>query len=266
MHQCPSCDTSFETRRGLGVHHSKAHSEKLPDRTCDYCQIDFHSPYEKRYCSEKCLDASNSFEGENHPNWRGGKKTTECEICATQFDYYPSEKKGQYCSTCVENENWRYRPDISGEDHPRWAGGRQELDCDECGTTIVRHQSNITAEHVFCSDECQYEWLSETFTGEGHPNWKGGTNANYGRGWRRVRERALKRDGHRCVLCGTTASELGRNPDVHHVVPVRAFVETPRTAEFDAHYLENVVSLCPACHRTAEFGGVDRGRLKAEIS
>ena len=263
MPQCPSCGDSFETRRGLGVHHSQSHGETLPNRTCDYCNTEFHSVYEKRYCSEACLDASDSFEGENHPNWNGGKETTECEICSVEFEHYPSEKEGLYCSTCVENENWRYRPNISGEDHPRWADGKQELNCVECGTTVVRHQSQITSEHVFCSDECQYEWLSETFTGEGHPNWKGGVNPSYGRGWRRIRERALKRDGHQCVICETTATELGRNPDVHHIVPVRAFVETPVTAEFDAHYLQNVVSLCQSCHRTAEFGGIDRSRLRA---
>jgi hypothetical protein len=42
----------------------------------------------------------------------------------------------------------------------------------------------------------------------------------------------------RCVICGATTDELGRNPDIHHIVPVRAFVETPVTAEFDVHYLK----------------------------
>jgi len=133
-------------------------------------------------------------------------------------------------------------------------------------TTAIQRSSvvkkNITGEHVFCSPDCQAEWLSETFSGKDHPNWKDGTNPNYGRGWRRVRERALERDGYECVVCGTTKSELGRNPDVHHIVPVRAFVETPMTTEFDAHYLENVASLCPSCHRKAEFENIERDRLR----
>ena len=202
MHQCPSCDDSFDTRRGLGVHHSRVHGESLPNRTCEYCDADFHSPYEKRYCSETCLSASDSFEGENHPNWKDGKETTGCEICSAEFEYYPSEKEGLYCGTCVEDENWRYRPDVSGENHPRWSGGERELDCDGCGATVVRQSSNITGEHVFCSPECQHEWPSEAFAGKGHPNWKGGSTPNYGRGWRRAKERALERDGRECVLCG----------------------------------------------------------------
>jgi 5-methylcytosine-specific restriction endonuclease McrA len=77
-----------------------------------------------------------------------------------------------------------------------------------------------------------------------------------------VRERALERDDRTCVLCGTDAAELGRNPDVHHIVPVRAFVESAVLIENDAHTLDNVVSLCPSCHRTAEFGGVSRRELR----
>jgi hypothetical protein len=265
MHECPTCGQEFSSQRGLGVHHSQTHDELLPNRECHECGEEFHSEHEKRYCSEDCRDAAVSFEGENHPNYSDAKEETECDICGTKFEYYLSEKKGLYCSTCVEEENWRYRPKITGKDHPRWSGGEQELACDWCDAKVVRQQNNINSEHVFCSEACQSEWLSEAFTGEGHPNWKGGVEANYGRGWNRVRRRALERDGYECVLCGTSKDELGRNPDGHHIVPVRAFVETPATTEADAHYLANVVSLCPACHRKAEFGRVDRDLLRTAV-
>lgn len=263
MHKCPTCGREFSSQRGLGVHHSQVHDELLPNRECHECGAEFHSEHEKKYCSDDCRTRAVLFEGKNHPNYSGGKTETECEICGDEFEYYPSAKEGLYCSRCVEEEDWRYRPDVSGPNNPRWSGGEQAIPCDRCGTKVVRRQSNITGEHVFCSDECQYEWVSDEFTGEGHPNWKGGVEANYGKGWNRVRKRALERDGYACVLCGTTKEELGRNPDVHHIVPVRAFVETPVTTESDAHYLENVVSLCPACHRKAEFGHVDRAQLEA---
>lgn len=60
-------------------------------------------------------------------------------------------------------------------------------------------------------------------------------------------------------------SRVGRNPDAHHIAPVRAFVETPVTTERDAHYLDNLASLCIGCHRRAEFGGVSESRLQATI-
>jgi len=265
MQECPTCGSEFDSRRGLGVHHSHAHDELLPNRECHHCGAEFHSEHEQKYCSSACRDTAGSFEGENHPNYSDATEETTCDICGTPFEYYPSNKEGLYCSSCVEKENWRYRPKITGEDHPRWSGGQQELTCEHCGATVIRWPSNITGEIVFCSDECQYAWLSEAFTGEGHPNWEGGTEANYGRGWNRVRRQALERDDHECVICGTGREDLGRNPDVHHIVPVRAFVETPATTEADAHYLGNVVSLCPACHRKAEFGHVARERLKAAV-
>ncbi|MEF8868528.1 MAG: HNH endonuclease signature motif containing protein, partial [Haloarculaceae archaeon] len=81
-------------------------------------------------------------------------------------------------------------------------------------------------------------------------------------GWNEVRERALERDDRTCVVCGTGADELGRNPDVHHIVPLRAFVESPVLMETDAHTIDNVVSLCPSCHRKAEFGHFSRAELR----
>ncbi len=101
--------------------------------------------------------------------------------------------------------------------------------------------------------------------GDGHPNWKGGSTPNYGAGWRRAKQRALERDGHECVLCGATAAEIGHNPDIHHIVPVRAFLETPVTVERDAHYPANLACLCPSCHRKAEFGAVPRAAVRAAI-
>jgi 5-methylcytosine-specific restriction endonuclease McrA len=80
-----------------------------------------------------------------------------------------------------------------------------------------------------------------------------------------VRHAALERDGHACVICSKSASELGRNPDVHHIVPVRAFAESDRHEVEDAHFPENVVSLGPSCHRKAEFTAIRKERLRFPI-
>jgi DEAD/DEAH box helicase domain-containing protein len=67
----------------------------------------------------------------------------------------------------------------------------------------------------------------------------------YGPGWNRLREVVRARDGYRCQVCG--APENGRQHDVHHKIPFRAF---PLAA--DANRMDNLITLCPACHRKAE--------------
>lgn len=206
-----------------------------------------------------------SFEGEDDPNYQGGKHSTTCEVCDTSFEYYPSPRPTLYCGTCVEKEQWRHGRDISGVQNPRWATGPREQVCDQCGATFDRVREFSDSDRVFCGSDCRAAWLPESFSGEGHPDWAGGTDTDYGPGWRRVRRRALERDGRRWVVCGAAQEELGREPDVHHIVPVRAFVETPVTTVRDAHSLANVVSLGVACHRRAEFGHVPRERLEEAV-
>lgn len=263
--QCPACGSEFDTRRGLGVHHSLVHDEQLPNRTCADCGEEFYSSYEKKYCSRNCRYDSASSKSKEKRNYRRGKERTDCRICGATFEYYPSNKKGLYCSDCVENESWRSIPATSGSENPRWNGGKVEVECAVCGTAIERYPSNFTGDVAVCSEECRREWLSKAFTGSGHPNWKGGGNESYGTGWQKVRKQALERDGYACVRCSKTKQELGRNPDVHHIVPVRSFAESEDHKRTDAHYLGNVASLCIACHRKADFGKVSKETLRSLI-
>lgn len=265
-HTCPACEREFDTSRGLRVHHSAVHGTKLPNRECDHCGREFYCEHRNKYCSEECLDEAVSYKGKAHPNWKGGKETTECEICGSEFEYYPSEKKGLYCSDCVKTESWRYRPDISGPDHPRWNGGKREVECEVCGTTVKRHPGNMTGEVIVCGRECQSEWVSESFVGSGHPNWKGGIRVPYGRGWNETRRQALERDGYECMVCSKSKEEIGRNPDVHHIIPLRLFIESDEHEKEDGHYLENVISLCITCHRRADVGIIPKERLYSLIN
>lgn len=68
---------------------------------------------------------------------------------------------------------------------------------------------------------------------------------NYGPDWGRIRERVRARDKYTCQVCG--AVEAGRQHDVHHKVPFRAF-----TSYMEANRLENLTTLCPTCHHKAE--------------
>ncbi len=68
---------------------------------------------------------------------------------------------------------------------------------------------------------------------------------NYGPNWSAQRDLARARDGYRCQFCGTP--EGGRSHDVHHKIPFRTF-----SSYLQANQLQNLITLCPSCHRRAE--------------
>ncbi|HKJ26330.1 MAG TPA: DEAD/DEAH box helicase [Anaerolineales bacterium] len=67
----------------------------------------------------------------------------------------------------------------------------------------------------------------------------------YGPNWPQQRDHARQRDNYTCQNCGRP--EEGRSHDVHHKIPFKAFERFQ-----DANQLDNLVTLCPACHRRAE--------------
>ncbi len=83
--------------------------------------------------------------------------------------------------------------------------------------------------------------------------WRNAPNA-YGPDWPRRREQARARDNYRCQACG--APEEGRAHHVHHKIPFRLFADPA-----EANRLENLVTLCPACHRRAEQNAYVRSGL-----
>lgn len=74
--------------------------------------------------------------------------------------------------------------------------------------------------------------------------WRNAPN-DYGPGWPRLREQVRARDGYRCQACGAPEGE--RQHDVHHKIPFRLF-GSPAAA----NQIDNLVTLCHACHRQVE--------------
>jgi DEAD/DEAH box helicase domain-containing protein len=75
----------------------------------------------------------------------------------------------------------------------------------------------------------------------------------YGPSWPAARRAARERDEFRCARCG--APERGsREHDVHHRIPFRSFGYVPGQNENHAraNELENLVTLCAACHQRLE--------------
>jgi DEAD/DEAH box helicase domain-containing protein len=74
--------------------------------------------------------------------------------------------------------------------------------------------------------------------------WNNDAN-DYGPDWPRIRQAVRRRDGFRCQVCG--APESGREHDVHHKLPFKAFASAS-----EANRLDNLVTLCQTHHHEAE--------------
>ena len=76
---------------------------------------------------------------------------------------------------------------------------------------------------------------------------------DYGPTWNKAREAARARDGSRCCSCGAP-ERGGRQHDVHHLRPFREFGYGRGVNNHDqlANALDNLVTLCPACHHRTE--------------
>jgi DEAD/DEAH box helicase domain-containing protein len=102
----------------------------------------------------------------------------------------------------------------------------------------------LTTGYWLTLDEATVEQLRESGLWRGDPN-------EYGPHWGRQRDLARARDDYRCQACGLP--EQGRAHDVHHKTPFRSFRdETSQIDYHSANRLDNLVTLCPSCHRRAE--------------
>ncbi len=74
--------------------------------------------------------------------------------------------------------------------------------------------------------------------------WNADAN-DYGPNWERTRKKVLQRDGSRCQVCGASGDHHPLH--VHHIQPFRRFSDLET-----ANQLQNLITLCPSCHRQAE--------------
>jgi len=85
---------------------------------------------------------------------------------------------------------------------------------------------------------------------------------DYGPDWPSARQAALARDSRRCRQCNAPERE-GRGHEVHHLRPFRDFGYIPGENRHDrlANALDNLITLCPACHQRAEAARGTRSAL-----
>jgi len=77
---------------------------------------------------------------------------------------------------------------------------------------------------------------------------------NYGSQWVKFRNKILNRDNFTCQSCGIPLNKSTLH--IHHKIPVRTF-----SAVSKAHHPENLIALCPRCHKMAEMNQRIRSTL-----
>lgn len=123
--------------------------------------------------------------------------------------------------------------------------------CSHCGrpVDVPAWLANEGLKLHFCDDRCRSQWKRP---GDEHVS-LGGREQFRGGNWGTQAARARARDGYRCTQCDVSEELLGRQLDVHHVVPFRLFPSADR-----ANRLSNLTSLCPSCHKSRETEGHSR--------
>ncbi|MEM5775236.1 MAG: Zn-binding domain-containing protein, partial [Anaerolineaceae bacterium] len=77
-----------------------------------------------------------------------------------------------------------------------------------------------------------------------HQLWTNDSNY-YGPNWNAIRQLVRQRDQFTCQMCG--ALEVDKAHHVHHKIPLRSFTSLEL-----ANSQDNLITLCPNCHRKAE--------------
>lgn len=246
MVQCPTCEKSLETERGMKSHHSQVHDENIGNGrktvtlTCEHCGEEYEKRKdrsdESRFCSGFCQRKGRETRGRD-------LEKRSCEICGEKFETHVNNEQ-RFCS---HDCHYKWLHDyLTGENSPHYS--RIDVTCSECGEVFSRSPSKLEGvTDYYCSRECYYK----NHSGEHAPRWKGGSSNYYGKTWGKQRKKALNRDGHHCQNCGITQekhqSRYKRELEVHHIKPFRTFEDTKK-----AHKLENLVTLCTSCHPKIE--------------
>lgn len=109
------------------------------------------------------------------------------------------------------------------------------LVCVQCGKQFHRkkYMEEWSKERgPFCGFRCYAQWQKENTAGPNNPCWKEDSIERTAGKFQSIRRLAYQRDGGRCVDCGSTA-----NLHTHH------------KGNPDVHELDNVETVCAACHR-----------------
>lgn len=250
---CPQCAKPFETYPSNHQRYCSRACQSAAGRVtsaCPHCGKEFSwlKSWPRKYCSKACAVAETAKQNLGIVEM----PALFCEVCGVEIPIGKRNAASRFCSRqCYGVFLARTRTGVS---RPELRGERVDLQrrvaktCPECGVSFQVKESH-QERRQYCSTQCRDKARVGTISGPANFNWKGGYEAYYGPNWRQQRRSARRRDGYICQRCGVSEETLGRQLDVHHIVPFRCFgVER----YLEANAMSNLVSLCAVCHLTVE--------------
>jgi len=153
-----------------------------------------------------------------------GMPIVKCGVCQKEFYGKPCFIKMGYCKYCSKKcqaeaqKNGKY------------------CNCFVCGRPVWRSKQYLTRSksgYFFCTKSCQTLWRNKYFSGEKHPNWRGGAHQAY-------RQRLM--DDGADQICSKCETGDFRVLIVHHKDRNRA-----------NNKISNLTWLCHNCHFLEHF-------------
>jgi DEAD/DEAH box helicase domain-containing protein len=182
-------------------------------------------------------------------DWEGGTAIAR----QTAVDYYTESTSGSAVTVLAEDES-----DVVGDVIK--ARGLVEVVWQATGYRVIRRYTHETLSHGLIElPEQRFEttayWLSLTpdlVMGLAAEGIMLGLN-DYGPNWQKQRDAARERDNYRCRRCDAP-EKPNMQHHVHHVTPFRTFgyVRGHNDNYLLANQLDNLITLCPSCHRIVE--------------
>lgn len=100
----------------------------------------------------------------------------ECDYCGSEKRTQPSRAETNEHHFCDETCEGAWRSiKFSGRGGPGWTGGRETVQCHQCGADVKRYRREIEiAQRNFCDADCRGQWRSENWEIQDLPRWNGG--------------------------------------------------------------------------------------------
>jgi len=214
-HECDKCGRQLMSYNGLTTHHKVMHDESIGAKTvCDYCGNEFQrdayeiKQWDTHFCDKDCKAKyqSETYTGDNHHQWKGGKVDVECTYCGTITKKRPSSMTDTDLNFCDKSCHGAWlSKNISGENNPLYKENKEDIKygrnwrkqrlkatirdqsrCQVCGKTPVDINRSLSVHHIiprstFKDEYPEPEWWQRankidnliSLCGSCHRRWEG---------------------------------------------------------------------------------------------